>query len=249
MITEYIPLSPYEKQEYSLLPHKIKNFLTPKYLRLGIKNVMEKYMNIVNISFLNSLNILLRPDLYNANIDEQFRNFNQLENFICFMIKRNFQIDKIKNTQKVQAINREIIKNLVEGKISHELIQYIINIFEINLLVFDLTKMDIYFYWTKGHKHPYFNPFRDIYCMSYIQGNYEPVMTPNNIISDEEKNKIYVEILNNLVDIKCLPELKVATYTMIYFETWKMDSESMIKIMETFFLGKRTNKSIPTKLD
>lgn len=241
MVTEYNVLAPYDQQDYSKLPLHVKKLLTPKYVRWGIKNVVEKDMVVVNISFLNSLNILLRPDLLKANIDEQMRNVNQLETFICFMIKKNFQIDKIKNTQKVQAINREMVKNLVEGKISHELIQAVVNIFEINLLVFDLTKMETYFYWAKGHKYPYFNPFRDIYCMSYIHGNYEPIMTENNTITEEEKNKIYVEILTNSTDIKYIGKLQLSVYCLICLETWKMDYDSFLKILETFYPKKQIN--------
>jgi hypothetical protein len=235
MVTEYIPLAPYETQNYSLFPHKVKSFLTPDYARFGIRNIMEKNLNVVNISFLNSLNILMRPDIYKMNIDDHIRNLNLLENFICHKIERNFQIDKTKRTKKVQAINKELIKNLSSGKISHELIQSIINIFEINLLVFDLTKMDIYFYWTKGHKFSYLNFYKNVYCMSYVQGNYEPIMTINNSISEEQKRKMYIHILTNLHEIKCIPEINLAIHTLIYMDTWNIDSESFVKIIEIFF--------------
>jgi len=241
MVTEYIPLSPYETQNYAMFPHRVKNFLIPEYMRLGIKNVMEKDMNVINISFLNSLNFLLRPELYKSNMDEQIRNFSLLENFICHKILRNFQIDRTKNTKKVQAVNKETAKNLLEGKFSHEIIQYIINIFEVNLLVFDMTKMDVSFYWTKGNKYPYLNPFKDIYCMSYIQGNYEPIMTPNNTITEEQKRKLYVYILTNLSEIKCIPEINIGVHTMLYIDTWEIDSDSFIKITNLFFHKKQRN--------
>lgn len=235
MVTEYIPLSPYEIQKYSMFPHKVKSFLTPDYIRFGIKNVMERDLNLVNISFLNSLNMLIRPDIYKLNIDDHIRNLSLLENFICHKIRRNFQIDKIKNTKKVQAINKELIKNLLDGKISHELIQTIINIFEINLLVFDLTKMDIYFYWTKGHKYPYLNLFKNIYCMSYVQGNYEPIMMENKYLTDEQKQKMYTQILTNVNEIICMPQINLALHSMIYIASWDIDSESFVRIIKTFF--------------
>ena len=74
MVTEYTTLSLDETQNYSLFPQIVKSFLTPDYIRLGIKNVIEKDLAIVNISFLNSLNLLLRPELYRSNIDEQLKN-------------------------------------------------------------------------------------------------------------------------------------------------------------------------------
>lgn len=241
MVTEYIPLSPYETQDYSLFPHTVKTFLTPDYSRLGIKNIMERNLNVVNISFLNSLNVLLRPDIYKLNLDDHTKNLVLLETFLCHMILKNCQIDKIKNTRKVQASNKELIKNLSEGKFSHELIQTIINIFEINLLIFDLTKMDIYFYWTRGHKYPYINLFKNIYCMSYVQGNYEPVMPMNTSISEEQKRKMYIEILNNVSSIKCIPEISMASHTILYLSTWKIDADSFLKISDLY--NKRPKKS------
>ena len=235
MVPEYIPLSPYEKQHYAMFPHKIKSFLTPDYVRMGVKNTMEKNLSVINISFLNSLNMLIRPDIYKSNIDEHIKNLGLLETYICHKIQRNFQIDKVKNTKKVQANNKELTKNLADGKISHELIQYIVNIFEINLLVFDLTKMDIFLYWTKGYKYPFFNTFKNIYCMSYVQGNYEPIMAQNNIIMEEQKRKIYTQILTNLSEIKCMPEINLALHTLLYISTWDIDCESYNNILDLFF--------------
>ena len=235
MVTEYVPLAPYETQNYSMFPYKIKPFLTPEYVRMGIKNVMEKDLNTVNISFLNSLNMLLRPDIYKSNIEDHIRNFILLENFVIHTIKKNCRIDKIKNTKKIQAVNKELTKDLSSGKISHELIEYIINIFEINLLVFDLTKMDIYFYWTKGHKYPFFNPFKNIFCMSYVQGNYEPIMPINNSITEEQKRKMYIHILSNISEIRCIPEINLALHTFVYLDTWNIDNESFINIIGKFF--------------
>lgn len=241
MIMEYISLAPFETQNYIMLPHKIKSFLTPDYVRLGVKNVMEKNSNTINISFLNSVNILIRPEIYKNNNDEYLKNFHLFENFVCHKIQRNYQIDKMKNTKKVQAVNKELIKKLSEGKISHDLIQRIINIFEINLLVFDLTNMDIFLYWSAGHKYPFINLFNNIYSMAYVQGNYEPIMPVNKFISEEQKKKIYIRVLTNLSEIKCIPELKLTMHSLIYLNSWNIDSESYIKILEHFFRKKNNN--------
>ena len=234
MITEYIPLAPYETQDYSLFPHNVKIFLSPDYMRLGIKNMMEKNLNIVNISFLNSLNMLIRSDLYKSNIDDHIKNMILMETFLCHMIQKNCQIDKIKNTKKVQAVNKALIKNLSEGKISHELIQAIINVFEINLLVFDLTKMEILLYWTKGIRYPYINLFKNLHCMAYVQGNYEPIMPLNTTISEEQQQRMYLEILTNISDIKCTPDIRLASHTILHLSTWRMSRNSFLNIMEIY---------------
>ena len=234
MVTEYIPLSPYETQDYSLFPNSVKIFLTPDHTRLGIKNIVDCNLNVINISFLNSINMLIRPDLYKLNLEDHTKNLTLLETYLCHVIQKNCQIDKIKNTKKVQANNKNLIKNLAEGKISHELVQTIINIFEINLLIFDLTKTEINFYWTKGHKYPYFNPFKNIHCMSYVQGNYEPVMPLNTTISVEQQKKMYIQILTNIQCIKCFPEINLMPNSMLYLSTWSMDSDSFLKISDLY---------------
>ena len=236
MVTEYSILAPHESQSYHHFPYKVKSFLTPNYVRLGIKNIIEKNLNRKNISFLNSLNLILRPELCKMDLEEQIKNFNLFEVFVCHKIQRNYQIDKTKNTRKIQSVNKELIKNLSEGEkqISHELIQYIINIFEINLLVFDFIKMDVYFYWSKGIKYPYLNLFKDIHCMSYIQGNYEPII-PRNTISEEQRQKMYLNILTNSADIICYPEIDMFVNSLIYLNTWDIDISSYITIIQRFF--------------
>jgi len=236
MVAEYVPLEPYEEQNYAMFPHKMKSYLTPNHVRVGVKNTIERNMSVVNISFLNSLNMLIRPDLYksSSSYDDHFKNLGLLEDYICHTIQRNYQIDKTKRTKKVQLANKELIKNLKEGKIFHELIQYIVNIFEINLIVFDLTKMKILMYWTKGIKYPYFNPFKNIYSMAYVQGNYEPILTKNNSISEEQKRKIYIQILTDNSEIKCIPDLKLGIHTLLYLNTWDIDHNSFNKIIETY---------------
>ena len=233
MITEYTPLAPYDIQTYSSFPPRTKFFLSPDYVRYGIKNVMDRNLNVINISFLSSLNIILRPDLQKANIEEQNRNFILLEEFISHKIRRNYQIDKLKNTRKIQCINKDLAKNLVEGKISHDLIQSVVNIFEINLLVFDLTKMEIFFYWCKGYKYPYLNLFKNIYCMAHVQGNYEPIMPRK--MSKNKLHKMYVKILTNLSEIKCNNEVKLHLPSLIVIEKWDISIENFMIIIDNFF--------------
>lgn len=235
MVTEYKLLSPHEIQEYSLFPPKIKDILSPDYIRFGIKNVIEKNLNYINISFLSSLNILLRPETYKLNIDDQIKNMGLLESFICDRIRRNYRIDRVKNTKKIQAINKELIKNLNEGKISHELIQKIIDIFEINLLIFDLNKIEINLYWTKGSKYPYFNVFKDIYCMSYIQGNYEPIFPADKIVPKQQIQKMYTYILSNVNEIKVISEINISIPTLIILNSWNIEHNIYINILKNFY--------------
>lgn len=230
MIVEYVILSPYEIQGYDLLPQCVKRILTPEFRRLGIYNIGEKDIGNINISFLNSLNMLLRPELYKSTYDEQKKNCSLLQNVICKLMESNYQIDKVKNTRKVKLINQQYRKNLCDGKLSHELIQYIVNIFEINLIVFDLTKMETFFYWACGTVHPHINFFNDIFCMSYIRGNYEPIITSD--LKNINKIYIYQQILSNKSEIISFPEIDISLPGMIYLSTWDLNIELFIELMQ-----------------
>jgi hypothetical protein len=247
MIADYNVLLPYERQEYKMLPKQIKIFLNPKYSRLGIKNVYEKQFNICNISFLNSLNMILRPELFKTSSEEQIKNVSLLENFIIHKISRNYHIDKVKNTKKAQAHNKSIVELLTLGKVSSEVIQYVVDIFEINLIVFDLTKSETVFYWVKGNKYPYLNLFKDIYFMTCIQGNYEPISILDDNISIEDVHKIYIHILVNLDNIIINQECKLSVTTLLYLETWNISLSDYYFIIRKFYntsVSKTINKSI-----
>lgn len=237
MISGYVILSPYQTQKYDLFPPKMKKFLTPNFMRMGVKNTIDRNATAVNISFLNSLNMLIRPELYKMDINDHLKNLELLENYICHNIKRNSQIDKTKNTKKVQAVNKELIKKLTEGKITQELIQYIVNIFEINLLIFDLTKMDVTLYWAHGYKYPYLNLFKNIYCMSCVCDNYEPIMPQLSAcqLTEAEKRNIYVNILTHASEVKCDPAIKMSLYMLLYISSWDIDLPSYFKIIELYF--------------
>jgi hypothetical protein len=239
MVTEYLPLAPYETQAYSSFPQVVKEYLTPDYVRLGIKNIIEKNMVNTNISFLNSLNILLRPDVYHSMDDAYLKNLSVLEEFIQHRITRNFQIDKtVKNTKKIQEANRQIVRNIFEGKITHDLIQYIVNIFEINLLVLDFVTHDITLYWASGSKYSYLNIFRNIYCTSFVQGNYEPIIPKNNTVSPEHIFRMYGRILTDKT-IKVHKELKINICTLIALDSLgNIPHDQFIQIVEKYFKPK-----------
>ena len=242
MITDFTVLSPYEIQEYQTMPPKLKSYLNPKYSRVGIKNVTEKNLNIVNVSFLNSLNIILRPELFRISYEEQIKNVGLLENFIAHKISRNYQIDKVKNTSKVKAKNRVLIDSLAQGKITPEIIQYIVNIYEINIAIFDMNKSEFSLYWTSGIKFPYFNFFREIYFMTHIQGNYEPVVTLDTTLESEEIHKIYTNILIHSDEIKFNVPLNLSVISLSYIETWNIPLNKYLIILEKFY--NKSNKTI-----
>lgn len=235
IVPEYVSLTSYETQSYSSFPHQIKKYLTPDHMRFGVKNIIERDMVNINVSFLNSLNILLRPELTQTLNEDYLKDLTQLEEFIKHRITRNYQIDKTtKNTKRIQEINKNIIKNMAEGKITHELVQYIVDIFEINLLVFDFITYDITLYWTYAAKHPSLNIFKNIHCIAYAQGNYEPIITKNNYVSKEYVNLLYAKILTDK-SIKYMKEITLSPQILIKIEKWDIPGEMFIQILEKYF--------------
>lgn len=235
MVSEYVPLYPYETQPYSLLPLKVKYFLTPDYVRYGVKNTIEQNLNIINISFINSLNSLIRPEILTMNSEDQIKNLILFKDYICHAISRNCQIDKIKYTQKIQAINKNLIQNLNCGEMNDQLIQYIINIFEINLLVFDLSKSEIHFYWARSLKYPTLNTFKDIYSMCLVQGDYEPISCFPNALSEDKRNEIYAKILTSNEDIICHYAVQLSYLSYLHIDTWRINNDLYSKILTKYF--------------
>jgi len=243
MISDYITLAPSDIQKYVLFPSEFKSILHPEYVRCGVKTFSEKNSMNVNVSFLNSLNILLRPELFKSKIEDQIKNYNLFENFVLTKISGNCRIDKVKNTKKIRIINMELSKNLVNGKISIELVQFIINIFEINLLIFDFIKNEVLFFWSCGHKYPYLNLFNDLYCMANIRGVYEPLMPINSKIPIEHIQKIYIKILSNSDEyMQNTFPIKMASHTLIQLEKWNISPDKYVKIIDKYFNTSFTEK-------
>lgn len=233
IVNEYNVLNVYDVQNSSLFPKDIKEIIGGKYMRLGIVNIMEKNSNRINISFLNSLNQILRIDIRHLSVEEHCKNVGLLENFIIHKIKRNYNIDKMKRTKLGNIKNKELIAMLDNGKISHDTVQYIVNIFEINLIVFDLIKSEYYFYWQHGTKHPYLNLFKPLHMMAYVNGNYEPIVHSNkNVSMNEINNKIYAKILDNPDRFIFQEPIALHFTSLYYLKTW--DNINITKIIVNY---------------
>jgi hypothetical protein len=236
------PLFIYEKESCSDLPNFAKKFIPTYFYRLGIKNIMDKGINKINISFLNSLNVLFRNEIFGMNPDLQDKNYVDIESFVSTLISRNYHIDKIKNVNNNKLINHDHIKNITEGIITHSLIQRIVNIFEINLVIFDFDKSEIYLYWCHGIKFPFFNFFKKLYMMSFISGNYEPITSLDKQLSDGEKITYYLEFLTNKNNIKFYDQPTLNIYSLLYINKLDIDMQTKLLIYDLYYKKKSTDK-------
>jgi hypothetical protein len=236
-ITEYVPLAIGEVHKFSKFPILVQKILSYNhYSRLGVRSTLYENKNTSqeikipdvkphNISFVASLNTLLIPESHKLNANIQCTQINNLENLIIDRIKNNHQIDKIKNTKKMQQHNKQLAQTFTDGILNQEIINRIVNIFEINLLVFDLTnhKPIIQFYWTHGTKQPYVNLLRDIYCMVKIGDTYEPLIVDHKL-PEKEKQLLYCKILYLSDHIDTEP-LILNLITLQVLNMWKIDFE------------------------
>jgi hypothetical protein len=243
VVTEYASLFPGETQKYSSFPQCAKKFFNSDHVRFGIKNIMEKDLAPVNISFMNSLNVLLRPELVKNGNNNYVKDLTLLEELIRHRISRNYQIDRtVKNTKKVQESNNIIIKDMLDGKMTHNLIQYIVNIFEFNLLVFDFVTGDITLYWAYGAKYPYLNVFKELFSMAYGRGNYDPILVLNEDVVNSKKYHAHIDTMYSHIltddSIKPNKPISLSPQTILKISSWKISSDIFMQIVEQYFTEK-----------
>jgi len=239
VIIGFIPLSPGQLQSQESFPTSIRKFFTPFHSRMGVKNITNKNMTDINISFLNSLNMLLRKDLaqtlLNSPTTNMIKDVENLEEFIKHKLSRNAQIDKVvKNTVKIKQINNKFINELSEGKINQDLIQYIVNLFEINLLVFNFIANTITLYWAQGKIYPFLNFFKDVQMMSFAHGNFEPIIYHGEEpLVGKPLDVIYANILLS-EEIKPYHPLKVGAHSSQKIMDLKIPTVDLIAILKKY---------------
>lgn len=239
-IIGFIPLSPGQLQTSESFPIDFQRFFTPDHSRMGVKNIMNKDLSDINISFLNSLNMLIRPKLMKDFIQNPTLNVikevEDLKEFIKHKLACNAQIDKVvKNTIKVRNANNKFIHDLAEGKISQELIQYIVNLFEINLFIFDFLNNTITFYWAHGKIYPHLNMFKDIHLMSFSYGNFEPIVyMADGKPPPTYTNFLYGDILLN-PEIIFFKPIKVGIQTVHKIFDLKLPADQLVKIVQKYY--------------
>lgn len=232
ILMDYTPLMPFDVQKYYLFSSDFKKILPTNYMRCGIKNAILRNITNINISFLNSLNILLRPSIFRMDLEDQIKNYELFESFVMHKIKGNCRIDKVKNTKKIQAINKDLAQQLAVGKINFDIIQAVINIFEVNLLIFNMTSDEVSFYWSSGHEFPSINLFNDLLCMSLTQHIFEPIMSLEEP-SEEMIRNMYVNILQNNSIHSPIP-INLNIKDLMVLDHWNIDSKAFANIAQRY---------------
>jgi hypothetical protein len=219
LLNNYSVLQPYNKSNINKLPKHMHIVLMNdnlKYVRYGIKTVINNGRPL-NISFLNCVNIYLRRELLTASMTDQSQQVLKLINFVERKIIHNYKITKIKNTPKVKKQNLELVNLIKNGIITDDIIKYVCNIFEINIVIMDMVNDNIYVYWTHGTTYAQPNFHRDILFMTRINDIYEPVLTETEYTYDLYQI-LYKNIL--LADIISYPALSLSLHNLYDIYNW-----------------------------
>lgn len=236
------------RHTFNTFPKKIRHILHTDYYRLGVQ-VSDKYKNI---SFLNSLNVLLRPDLQFKNAQdqiEQYRLFNKFLHHKFEMFATIYkQVEGIKKTNKKTKISKELICNLDKGIISIDTLKFIADIFEINILICDFSNNKMYFVWTHGKIFPYLNLTKRLFCFSCI---YDPsfdmagisnedfpcvgyVFEPLVIETPNYERTVYKNILLDSDNIIQNDPIKLNVIGLHVLFTWDINPSDYANIVEKY---------------
>jgi len=195
-----------QKELASNFPSSFTNLITsPNCYRFGIQRTQAGGDN-KNISFLTSLNILLYPELTKEKYGVLYSANDQLLSHLIERIKRNYRIDRVKNTKDMQKMNLKVIELLQAGTIVPQMMQYVADIFEVNILVFDFNASSTELYWPIAEQFPYFNLYKKLLVFYRDKDFFEPIINK----SSWGTTKIYPRLLININDLVCHRKVKLS---------------------------------------
>jgi hypothetical protein len=217
-IVGYNPLDIFTRQSVGMFPKDLALLLPDKFFRIGIKSKIAKGLGEENISFATSLAFVIYPNIKLMTYDDQMKHIEDLITYIKTKIESNYYLDKRRNTKKNQQANEALAKDFNTGNITNEVLKYVSNLFEINLLIFDLDLVKTTLYYTFTHAYPQFNVLRPFVMIALTHGIYEPIINESNDIPSMNSlhHKELVErILNNLELIECPQKQILKPYILV----------------------------------
>lgn len=217
-------------EEYYDFSELLQKYLSPQYYKYGILPVIEDGNKVVNISFLTSLNLLLRPNLINKD-EYVLEPIDKLEAYLLHSITSNCQIDKTKNTCRVRLRNKQLGELFSKGEFTSDVLTRIVNILEINLVIFDAGTNTNRVYWSFGAKSEHINLFRRAYVMHHNKGDYEPIINSEPF----DCQHLYASIMSNADAFEFIPNLKLSIHSIPYLMSWKCSSKRLVSIINRFY--------------
>ncbi len=171
-----------------IFPDKFKSLLGSNFFRYGV-TIYEK--DTVNISFWTSLLTILNKNNFKLYIDNEFELINKFKNQL---------IDEY-NTHSLSYLLKNITKNDIKERLQLNpdeiVLQYIVDILDLNIIIFDFKNEDINILYTSN----IMNPWKQILLFAHYDDCWEPIFLDrqNNTI-DYIFNYNTVAIKNVLMD-------------------------------------------------
>jgi hypothetical protein len=168
-------------------PLKFQKIFSDKFYRYGITNYDN---NNNNISFWSSLIILLDKLLIDNNSDE----LKQIDDLKNKLIKK-FSIKNI--SYFLKEYNKNNIKELLNSNPNFSLLQYISDVLDFNIFIFDFKTQKIY----SIYKDTSINIYKETILLAVFDNLWEPLISIN--IGTIQKIFTYNDIIiKNLIIIK-----------------------------------------------
>ena len=143
-------------------PDKFKNLLTEKFFKCGI----TVYNNDINISFWTSVLTILDKKFIVSMSDDEIEYINQFKNQLIEKYKKSHISSFLKEFDKTDL--REMFKLVPNNNV----IQYLVDIMDINIIIFDFKNEKILSYY-KGEK---MNPWKQSLLLAQSNDFFEPIM-------------------------------------------------------------------------
>jgi hypothetical protein len=175
-------------------PDKLKNLLTDKFYRYGI-TVYDNENN--DISFWTSLLTLLDKKFNASYLDDEVSMINE------FKLKLIEKYDKKLLSNAIKNFDKNDFKERLKLNPDVYLIQYLVDILDINIIILDFVSFNINVVYPKD----LMNPWKQILMFAKYKNNWEPIML----------TKIKGEIqrtfdMNNIIIKKILDENNIEYY-------------------------------------
>lgn len=164
-------------------PVKFNNFLTDKFYRYGI-TVYNKNKN--NISFWSSILTLLNGDFVTTFNNDEESCINDFKNQLLEKYK------KMKLDKSIRKIDKIDIRERFKLEPDNAIMQYVVDILDINLFIFDFKNENIKVIYSKNT----LNPFKQSCLLANYENYYEPILCS---ISNKEKNKRLFNYNDNII--------------------------------------------------
>lgn len=213
-------------------PKWIKNFLNNnESIRIGVYHYLkEEYkvmedenrprliINHKDLSFISCIACFLYPWLIFAEEATQKLLYEELMAVLQIKFSSNYQIDrdkKKKNIKKIRNANDNLFESMKNGKITKEIIKFVINILEFNLVIIDLDEEKFELHYPYSRLYTNFDIFKNLCilmrCKSSSIDNQDhyDLVVPDIILNNREnlsKIKYHFNDLNSQINIPENPD-------------------------------------------